>query len=433
MFFTIIKKLLPQTLFARFFLIIVIPTIVAQLFSAYMFYERHWSNVNHHMLKNLVDDITTIAKIHQDPSLYQNKNLINIIDKNLGIVFKFIPSRKIAKNIENISPLYYALVGNLSLPTNVYYHKNESLIMVEMEISNGILNLEIPKKRLENPTTYIFISWMMGAAALFSLFSLLFLKNQLKSISKLADAAQLFGTGRSIDNFKPSGALEVRKAGAAFIKMKERIERQITQRTEMLAGVSHDLRTPLTRMKLQLAMMTDNEETQGMIEDVIEMEKMIQHYLDFARGEGGEKSVLTNVSEIINICASYYKARLEQLEIVIENDIYLPVKINAIKRAFSNILENTAKYANKAIITSYRNNKYWITQIEDNGPGIHKSEIKRVFNAFYRIDNSRNSNRGGVGLGLSISKDIIIAHGGKIFLRDSAKLGGLRVVIRIPL
>jgi two-component system osmolarity sensor histidine kinase EnvZ len=186
-------------------------------------------------------------------------------------------------------------------------------------------------------------------------------------------------------------------------------------------------------MKLQLAMMKDDEEAQGMTQDVLEMEKMIQHYLDFARGEGGEKSVITNISEIIRDCASYYKNRLEQLEVIIEDDINLPLKVNAIKRAFLNILENTVKYANKAIVNSYKNNKYWIVEIEDNGPGIHKSEMKRVFNAFYRIDNSRNSNTGGVGLGLSISKDIIIAHGGKIFLRDSVKLGGLRVVIRIPL
>jgi two-component system osmolarity sensor histidine kinase EnvZ len=429
----IIRKLLPQTLFARFFLIIVIPIIIAQFFSAYMFYERHWSNVNTHMLKNLEGDIGVIVKIHQDPILYQNHNLINIIDTSLGINFKFKKNAKFIQNIENISPLKEHLANNLSLPVNAYYHKTESIIVVEVGLTNGMLRLEMSKKRLENPTTYIFILWMIGAATLFSLLSLLFLKNQLKSISKLADAAQLFGTGRSIDNFKPSGALEVRKAGAAFLKMKERIERQITQRTEMLAGVSHDLRTPLTRMKLQLAMMGEGEEAQGMIEDVMDMEKMIQHYLDFARGEGGEKSVTCNVSDIIKDCASYYKTRLEQLDIIIEDDINLPVKINAIKRAFLNILENTVKYANKAIINSYKNNKYWIIEIEDNGPGIHKSEIKRVFNAFYRIDNSRNSNTGGVGLGLSISKDIIIAHGGKIFLRDSVRLGGLRVVIRIPL
>jgi two-component system osmolarity sensor histidine kinase EnvZ len=274
---------------------------------------------------------------------------------------------------------------------------------------------------------------MSGAATVFSILSIIFLRNQLQSIKKLSQAAQSLGKGREPINFKPSGAIEVRKAGAAFLKMKQRIESQILQRTQMLAGVSHDLRTPLTRIKLQLAMLEQNQEIVEMNEDVIEMEKMIQHYLNFAKGEEGEKSVIIAVDEVLKNTVSYYEHILESVELNIKTPMVLPIKVNAIKRAITNIMDNAAKYANKVIIDAYVTDKYWVVEFNDNGPGIDPKELKAVLVAFYRVDDSRNSQTGGVGLGLSICKDIVSAHGGKLFLQQSQILSGLKVIIRLPL
>jgi two-component system osmolarity sensor histidine kinase EnvZ len=427
----IIKKILPVSLFNRFILIIILPTIITQLFSAYMFYQRHWSNVITHISNNLIGEVIAITEIYKNPPLSQNTTLMKVLKNSLKVQFKFTPQAKIHHHQTHFVYLYQSLHEELKMPVNIIDH--EVTIELEIQLPKGVLYVYVPRKRLANPTTYIFILWMSGAATVFSILSIIFLRNQLESIKKLSQAAQSLGKGRQLINFKPSGAIEVRKAGAAFLKMKQRIESHILQRTTMLAGVSHDLRTPLTRIKLQLAMLEQNQDIIEMKEDVVEMEKMIQHYLDFAKGEEGEKSVIVEVGEILKNSVSHYNNILENLELNITTPIILPIKVNAIKRAFTNIMDNAAKYANKVVINAYLTDKYLVLEFHDNGPGIDPKELKAALGAFYRIDDSRNSQTGGVGLGLSICKDIVSAHGGKLFLQQSQILGGLKVIIRIPL
>ena len=426
-----LKKLLPRTLYARFLLIIIIPTVFAQLIATYMFYERHWSNVSSHMESYFVGEICAIIKLHQQ-KLIEHNLLLKIIDDTMHLSTSFKPLLKIKKynTPTELEEFKYILINNLKIPINVNYLENRSDIFIEAEINSGLLTITASRKRLDNPTTYIFILWMVGTAGLFLLLAIVFLKNQISSISKLADAVEKFGKGQSIDFSKPTGAKEVRQAGRAFLRMKYRIERQIIQRTEMLAGVSHDLRTPITRIKLQLAMLNQDEATTGMQQDVIEMEYMIKHYLDFARGEGGEESLSVNINKLFtDIIANYAK----EIEIFLQINGFLnfTLKINAFKRAINNLLNNSIKYATKAKIIIYIKDHHLVIKIEDNGPGIEKSKREEVFKPFYRLDDGRNLNNGGVGLGLAITQDVINAHGGKIYLKTS-KLGGLKVVIKLP-
>jgi two-component system osmolarity sensor histidine kinase EnvZ len=386
------------------------------------------------MLNSLSEEVNAIVKLHQHKNLRNDKKLLSIIDESMHLKVKYLWGKKLTslKRYHDLKPLELSLKEFIKHQFIISYINDKSDIIIEVELEQGLLQIIAPGKMLDNPTTYIFILWMTGAATIFLILSIIFIKNQLSSISKLAIAAEKFGKGRPIDNFKPSGAKEVRKAATAFLKMKDRIERQISQRTELLAGVSHDLRTPLTRIKLQLAMMGEHEEIIGMQQDIQEMEHMIEHYLNFARGEEGEKPSMVNINELLANFARIYKNLFVELQLVIDEQIIIQLKNNAFKRALSNILDNSVKYASNVRITACINHKFFTLEIDDDGPGISKEQRDLVFKPFYRVDKSRNSDTGGVGLGLSISKDIINSHGGKIFLSKS-ELKGLKVILKLPL
>lgn len=428
-----IKNFLPKSLFVRFIFIIMVPTIMAQAIATYIFYNRHWSNVSDYMINGLVGEISTII------NLKEKTYIEDIVTSFASHEMLYLNISKSTKNDFKIKPipsslqdLYNELTDNIIYPVSVGYSPNENVVLIDIELPSEVLNFIVPKKRLENPTTYIFIIWMTGTSAFFFVLSLIFSKNQIRPIIKLARVAEKFGKGIAIKDFKPEGALEVRKAGIAFLKMKERIEKQISYRMEFLSGVSHDLRTPLTRMKLELAMCKDTI-AKEIEEDVSEMEKMINSYLDFARGEGTEKSDLVFINELLeNIVANYIKQR-KKIKFSFDKKIQIFLKTQAITRAICNILDNSFKFATKVCICGQQEEENYTIMIDDNGPGIPEDERENVFRPFYRIEGSRNNNTGGIGLGLSIVRDLISNHGGSITLDDSKILKGLRVIIKLPI
>jgi two-component system osmolarity sensor histidine kinase EnvZ len=304
---------------------------------------------------------------------------------------------------------------------------------LSVQMKDGVLRVLIPRKRLIASNVDIFILWMVGSSLVLLAVAILFLRNQVRPIEQLAYAADAFGKGRSVPDFKPYGAAEVRSAAQAFITMRERIERYVQQRTDMLAGVSHDLKTPLTRLKLELTMMSGD--TTAMREDIAEMEHMLHEYLDFARGEGGEDAQATDLSEIVqDAVASAARARSvgDRLAVRTEPGIVLSVRRHALKRCTTNLIDNALKHGKHVGVLLQRNGRNVLIAIDDDGPGIPPERREEAFRPFHRLDEGRNLQQGGSGLGLAIARDIARAHGGDLTL-DKSELGGLRAVIRLPL
>jgi two-component system osmolarity sensor histidine kinase EnvZ len=294
-----------------------------------------------------------------------------------------------------------------------------------------VLEVIAPRKRLFSSTTHIFIAWMVGTSLILLAIAIYFLRGQIRPIRRLAQAAESFGKGMQVVNFKPEGAREVRQAANAFLRMRERIQRQITQRTEMLAGVSHDLRTPLTRMKLQLAMLPENDYAAGLRGDVSEMEKMVDGYLAFARGEGSEVPVQVSLQDILEEVVE--DSRRNGADVALENviGVQITVRQHAIKRALTNLIDNASRHSHEVYVGATRKGDIVEITVDDDGPGIPKAQRESVFKPFFRIDQSRNAETGGVGLGLTIARDVVRNHGGDLLLGESAA-GGLRALIRLP-
>jgi two-component system osmolarity sensor histidine kinase EnvZ len=433
-----ISQLIPRSLLSRFLIIIITPTVLAQLIATYIFYERHWHNVSSHMLSAFTGEVVIIAEMYKDKRIGSSKELKNIIKRSLQIKNTILRHKTFnlkASTPKDLVPLRIALADSLDTPVNLGYLNDKNDISIEIPIENNSLQIIASRKRLDNPTTYIFILWMTGSTAIMLVLSVLFARNQIRSITRLAEAAEKFGKGQPIDDFKPAGAIEVRKASLAFLQMKERITRQITKRTEMLAAVSHDLRTPLTRIKLQLAMMNKTKEIEELEGDVIEIEHTIQNYLDFARGDKEEKHTLTNVKSLLEYVI-YGQRKLKpnmNIELFAESNFEAWLKQNAFKRMVNNIIENSSRYATIINITLASDEETISLNFEDNGPGVDPDKYDLVFKPFYRLEDSRNHTTGGTGLGLAIVKDIVSSHGGNIKLGKSNSLAGLSVAISIPL
>jgi two-component system osmolarity sensor histidine kinase EnvZ len=293
----------------------------------------------------------------------------------------------------------------------------------------------VPRDRVTVSSPDIFIVWMVGSALILTAVAVLFLRNQVRPIERLARASEAFGKGRSVPDFKPYGATEVRRAAQAFLTMRERIERHVTQRTEMLAGVSHDLRTPLTRIKLTLALMSDSDDVKALKADVADMERMLDEYLDFARGEGGEKAEMGDLGVIVRDAASAAararSAGPERLAIDVPGGTVLTVKRNALKRCVTNLIDNALKYGKTVSVSLHRDERLVHILVDDDGPGIPEDRREEAFRPFHRLDEGRNLQSGGVGLGLAIARDIARGHGGDVVLGTSPK-GGLRAVVRLP-
>lgn len=438
-------RYLPKTLFFRTMLLIFVPLIVVQIVSIVAFFDGSWGRVGRRLSSNLTSNMAfTMQMAEKAPDQIDDIQQIALEKYDLKMNYynseeKHEVIRKVRRNNKMITGyLEEALRREFPEDITSIYLKGPDLL-VFIETPNVLYEFMTNSKNIFSSSIFGFMAWMIGTSLLLFIVAVCFLRIQVRSIANLAEAAEDFGKGIDNKKFKPYGSSEVRKAGIAFIKMKERIQRQISERTQMLAGVSHDLRTPLTRMRLQLALLPDAKDDKGLdkeefLQDVSEMEKMLEGYLSFVSGEGGETPSFVDLNELILSLINKFRISNKALIRYSTNDQVSAIqgREQALKRALSNIIGNAFNYG-KTIAVNLESvgNKIEIT-VDDDGPGIPVDKREDVFKAFYRLDESRNKETGGVGLGLSIAKDVITSHGGTIELQDSP-MGGLRVLISIPL
>lgn len=434
------KKFLPRTLFGRSLMIILVPALLLQIITTVVFFDRHWSKMTSRLANALAGEIAVIAnRIEKEPSPETIKDVAALSSQNLELLISYEEGAVFREDELNVShkhsfltkTLKKALQENVRRPFNIKINVSDKWINIGVQLDQGVLRVSSPQHRLFSSSGYIFLLWMIFTTLILFAIAILFMRNQIRPIRRLAVAAERFGKGRDVPSFKPEGAKEVRQAARAFFDMHERVKRQVSQRTTMLASISHDLRTPLTRVKLQLAMLDPSPEIEDLKQDIGEMEKMIEGYLAFARGEGGEQSVRTDIGKMVERLVAGLKKQGKDMHVTLGDDISVPIRPVAFERSLSNVVNNAAKYASTVWIDVYKTNHRIQIVIDDNGPGIPESDFEDVFKPFTRLDESRNVDKGGVGLGLPIAKDIITSHGGTIFLEKSNR-GGLRVVIEIP-
>jgi two-component system osmolarity sensor histidine kinase EnvZ len=433
-----VKRVLPRTLFGRSLLIIVMPLILLQVISAYVFYDRHWSWVARRLTDSTANEIAVIVDMWRNsPDPASKARILDIGRRSFDLKLTFDPGAILPNTAHPIvssadGNVASAVVDRLRRPLVLGGTGNGDIAM-DIQYPDGVLHVAVSGKRLYTSTTYIFVLWMVGSSMVLFAVAMAFMRNQVRPIRRLAAAADALGKGREVPPFKPSGAVEVRQAAHAFNIMRERIRRQIGQRTEMLAGVSHDLRTPLTRMKLELAMLK-TPETEELKADIDEMERMVEGYLAFARGDESEPTVQEDIGELVDEVAG--QARRGGAAVGVKNatpgELVLPMRRSAVKRALANIVNNATTYGRRAEISVRRVGGNIEITVDDDGPGIPPTKRTDVFRPFFRLEDSRNRETGGVGLGLSIARDVIHGHGGSIVLEDSP-LGGLRVRFRLPI
>jgi len=430
-----LKKILPKKLFYRALLIVAVPIIVLQLIITIVFFDSLWIKTNKGMTRALVNEINTFIEVYDNEKV-DKKELTNLFSLFLDLNIEFNENKKF-NNIYNerwFSPIDRTLRRELksNFDFDKYWFDTTSykeLIDLRIKYQNGYFRFLIPKDRVTSSSARIFALWITVPAVIMIIISLIFLKNQTRPITRLARAAEKFGRGEEITEFKPSGALEIRQAGYEFDKMKKRIQRHLNQRTEMLSGISHDLRTPLTRMKLQMAFINDKDLAKKLSEDIDEMEKMLNEYLQFTSSSYIEKDEMFNLSELIqNIIEKYNNKNISQ-DLVPR--IYFNGRKNLVSRSLNNLIDNALRYANKVEVKLKKKSTSLFITIDDDGPGISKDEHENVFKPFYKIDKSRADSKSSVGLGLSIASDIIRSHGGNIKLEKS-KMNGLRAKIFLP-
>lgn len=436
----IAKKILPRSLFARSLIILITPILLVQIVTTLVFFDNHWSRMTSRLAYAVAGEIRTTARMMDEAFSKKERNEIHDeVKDNLDLEIFFEENAILDTAKTYKAPILWeyvmadsfreALKQQLGRPFTIYADFEEKWVYVDVQLKNGIMHVKLPQRRLFSSSGYIVLLWMFGASLLLLIIAILFMRNQIRPIRKLAIAAERFGKGGELVAFKPGGAREVRQAAEAFLEMHKRIRRQIDQRTMMLAGVSHDLRTPLTRLKLQLEMLGDNKDVQAMKSDVDDMQRMIAGYLDFARGESGENTSFTNIGDLLRKIIAQQKPNAEKN---IQGDIHLMLRPMAMERCLTNIIRNAQQYGDKIWVSLESDGLKCAITIEDNGPGIPQDQYEDVFKPFYRVDKARKMEDGHVGLGLSIAMDIVHSHGGKIKLAQSAH-GGLKVIITLPL
>ena len=429
------KKILPKRLFYRALLIVAIPVLVLQLVITIVFFDSLWIKTNKGMTRTLINEISTFIEVYENEQI-NKQELLDLFSLFLDLNIELNSDEKLKNKVTErwFSPIDRTIRRELKskFGLNNYWFDTtnyKELIDLRIKYKEGYFKFLVPKDRVTSSSARIFALWITVPAFIMVIISLIFLKNQTRPITNLARAAERFGKGEKIEEFKPSGALEIRQAGHEFDKMRKRIERHINQRTEMLSGISHDLRTPLTRMKLQIAFIEDKETIRKLTEDINEMEKMLNEYLQFTSSSYAEKDEMFNLSELIGVVIEKYNN--ENISQNLIPRIYYNGRKNLINRCLNNLIDNAIKYANKVEVTLNKKNTNLFIIIDDDGPGISKNEYENVFKPFYKIDKGRADSKSSVGLGLSISSDIIKSHGGNIILEKS-KMNGLRVKIFLP-
>lgn len=439
----VLSELLPKGLYARALLIIITPIVVLEGVIAFAFMERHWQAVTRRLSESTARDIAALIEVYNTfPKSTGQQKIIDLAREKLGLTMEVLPSGDLPAPAPKP---FFALLDralsdelrrNVQLPFWIDTVGQTKNVEIRVKTSDAILRFIATRSQTYASNSHIFLLWMVGTSVILLTVSILFLRNQIRPILRLADAADAFGKGRSIpEDFRPRGAREVRQAAVAFLQMRDRIKTHVEQRTTMLAGVSHDLRTVLTRFKLELALLGDTAETRALSADVDEMQHMLEDYLAFAKGDGGEEAKPTNLRLLLQeICedAQIYGSTIELKLRRRRSDLVLPLKRQALKRAISNLVSNAARFGDQIVIRAATEGQWVRIEVDDNGPGIPASERANVFRPFYRLDHARNQDEGNSGLGLAIARDIAKSHGGEIALGESS-MGGLRAIISLPL
>ena len=439
----LISEVLPKGLYARALLIIITPIVVLEGVIAFAFMERHWQAVTRRLSESTARDIAAIVDLYDElPDKSKTDDLVELAKKRLNLDVQFLPAGDLPA--PGPKPLFTLLDRALSAELRKHVNRpfwidtvgEARFVEIRVKHDDAILRIVATRSQTYASNSHIFLLWMVGTSIILLTVAILFLRNQIRPILRLADAADAFGKGRSIpQDFRPRGAREVRQAAEAFLEMRDRITKQVEQRTTMLAGVSHDLRTVLTRFKLELAMLEDTAETRALSADVNEMQHMLEDYLAFARGDGGEEAKPTNLKELLQEVyadAQIYGRSVELKMRKKRKDLVLPLKRQALKRAITNLVSNAARYGEHIVIRAATEGQWVRIEVDDDGPGIPATERENVFRPFYRIDSARNVDEGNSGLGLAIARDIAKSHGGEIALGESS-MGGLRAIISLPL
>ena len=432
-----LKRLLPQSMFGRSLLLIVMPLVLVQLIATEVFYGRHWEIVSRRLSADTGGDIgMVIDAMRYADSPQELARLLEAASGLTEIEFSIAPGATLPPTqpeggsmVEE--QLRSAIRERVGKPYRMDAVSDPRRVHIQVQLADGVLVADVPLSRVYTSTTYIFILWMFGSSVVFLGVAALFLRNQVRSLRRLAAAADSFGKGQPIVFAKIEGALEVRQAAAAFIQMRDRIQRQIRQRTEMLAGVSHDLRTPLTRMKLALELMPGDPVAAELKSDVADMQRLVDLYLDFARGEGTESPVETDIVALIDDLAA--ATRREGMPLAVDQpaELILPVRPNALRRCLANLIANARRFGQHVWLSSVPVEDGVDILIDDDGPGIPLSQRDRAFQPFTRLDASRNPSTGGIGLGLTIARDVARSHGGDVRL-ETSPYGGLRARVHLP-
>jgi len=430
-----VKKILPKRLFYRSLIIVATPIILLQIIITIVFFDSLWIKANKGMTRSLVSEVKTLFEIYKDDKT-NKEEILDLYNKNFDFVVRFKKDEIFPNEIPErwYSPMDRSLRRELkSAFPNSYWFDTTSYketVYLKIKYNNGFLQIFFPKNKIAPSSARIFALWITLPGLLLITIAIVFLKNQTRPIVNLAKAAEKFGKGEYIKEFRPSGAQEIRQAAYEFDKMRKRITIHLKQRSEMLSGISHDLRTPLTRLKLQLAMLKQQDIAKKMGDDIEEMERMLNEYLEFSRHQKNEDTEIINLKDIIKDILEKYENK--NINSKIENNVEINIRPNSIKRCLANLIDNGLAYGKKVEIFVKKTLNHIVIFVDDDGPGIPENERHNVMKPFYRIDKSRGQNKSGVGLGLSIANDIIRSHGGSISLEKSS-LNGLRVKISLPL
>ncbi len=433
---SLLKKFLPKRLFYRALIIVAAPIIILQLIITIVFFDSVWIKANKGMTKSLVSEVKTLFDAYRSEETKDVQFLTNLYKKNFDFVININKGEKLpqTRSDRRFSPMDRSLRREMKpIFGNEYWFDTVTYIeLVDLRIKNDeeIIQIFFPKSKIAPSSVRIFVLWIIVPSIVLIFIAILFLRNQTRPIVKLSKAAERFGRGERVDDLRPSGASEIRKATLEFDRMMKRINKHLTQRSEMLSGISHDLRTPLTRLKLQLAMMDKKDTAKKMALDIDEMEKMLNDYLQYTKSQSQEDYVDVNIKNILVDILKNFDSN--KYELIVNQEIIIQGRKNLIKRCISNVVENGLSYGNKIVVELRKSVNSAIITVGDDGPGISKNEYENVFKPFYRIDKSRGLNKSGVGLGLSIAQDIIRSHGGNIVLSES-KQKGLLVKISLPL
>jgi len=429
-----LRRLLPRTLLGRSLLIILVPLVLVQGVTLFIFYGSHLDLISRRLAAAVAGEVAlTTEMLGRDGSDAARERTLALARDQFEIAMSLRPGAVLAPQarVNVLGPmdddLGASLAAKLRRPFHMDWTSDPQSVLLQIQVADGVLDVEVPRKRLYTSMIYVFVLWMTGTAVLLYAIAALFMRNQVRAIRRLAKAAEAFGMGRDQGPIRPEGAVEVRRAATAFNRMQERIRRFLAQRTEMLAGVSHDLRTPLTRLRLALAMQPaiPAEDAAEMTADLQEMERMIEGYLAFARGESTEQARLVDLSQLLDdVCAGARRSGAD-IRLDAPAGLSLALRPDALRRAFTNLVDNARRHARHVALTALPQDRAVLVIVDDDGPGVAPDRREDVFRAF------QSGKGGGTGLGLTIARDIVRAHGGDIVLEDSP-LGGLRARIRLP-